>query len=83
MMTGKPLAALIVGKKLPADGKPAYGADPAGGGSGLDIAQDLIDAIHAKDAHATMAALQAYCELHEAGEPDHGEPDGDEAPPPE
>lgn len=76
-MGGKPLAALIVGKKLPA-GPPSTpgGAQGTAPSSELDVASDLLSAIEAKDPQAVADAMHAFCALHD-------EPDGDEAPPPE
>jgi hypothetical protein len=85
-MRGKPLAMLIVGKHHPpAGGPPSTDAGPVDAGPGksaLDVATDLIAGVQAKDPNAVAAALQAYCDLHESGEPEGGEPDGDEGAPP-
>lgn len=79
---GKPLAALIVAKHAPPAGGPPKAGGEDDAKDGLSIAQNLIAGVEAKDPRAVAAALQAYCEMHEAQEPGGGEPDGDEGPPP-
>jgi hypothetical protein len=68
-MAGTPLAALIVGKKPASAPPPADAGAPAAGGSATAVASDLLDAIAAKDPGAVAAAMQAFCDLHESGEP--------------